>query len=102
ARGVAEVLEEAADRGVQLAHAHRGAGEAHLGEAGANAVLACEERGAAGGAGLLAVVVEGFDALAGDAVDVWSLIAHQPLRISAEVRNSDVIAEDDEDIRLAP
>ena len=50
AGGVAEVLEQAADRGIELAHAHRRAGEADLGEAGADAVLAGEERRAAGGA----------------------------------------------------
>ena len=67
---IAEVLQQAADGGIELAHAHRRAGEAHLGQPGANAVLAGEERRAAGGAGLLAVVVLELDALAGDAVDV--------------------------------
>ena len=64
ARGVAEVLEQAADRGIELAHAHRRAGEADLGQPGANAVLAGEERRAARRAGLLAVVVQELDALA--------------------------------------
>ena len=58
AGGVAEVLEQAADRGIELAHAHRRAGKADLGQAGADAVLAGEERRAAGGAALLAVVVQ--------------------------------------------
>ena len=77
AGGVAEVLEQAADRGIELAHAHRRAGEADLGQSGANAVLTGEERRAAGGARLLAVVVQELDALAGDAVDVRRLVAHQ-------------------------
>ena len=64
AGGVAEVLEQAADRGIELAHAHRRAGEADLGQPGADDVLAGEERRAAGGARLLAVVVEELDALA--------------------------------------
>ena len=75
--GVAEVLEQAADRGVELAHAHRRAGEADLGQAGADAVLAGEERRAARRARLLAVVVQELDAFAGDAVDVRRLVAHQ-------------------------
>ena len=58
AGGVAEVLEQAADGRVELAHAHRRAREADLGQPGADAVLAGEERRAAGGAGLLAVVVQ--------------------------------------------
>ena len=101
AGGVAEVLEQAADRGIELAHAHRRAGKADLGEAGADAVLAGEERRAARRARLLAVVVEELDALAADAVDVGGLVAHQAVGIGADVRNADVVAEDDEDVGLA-
>ena len=67
---VAEVLEQAADRGIELAHAHRRAGEADLGQAGAEAVLAGEKRRPAGGAALLAVIVQEAEAFLGDAVDV--------------------------------
>ena len=70
--GVAEVLEQAADGGIELAHAHRRAGEADLGQAGADAVLAGEERRAARGAGLLAVVVEEADALVGRCGRCWA------------------------------
>ena len=76
---VAEVLEQAADRRIELAHAHRRAGEADLGEPGADAVLAGEERRAAGGAGLLAVVMQKLKPFLGDAVDVRRLVAHQPV-----------------------
>ena len=101
AGGVAEVLEQAADRRIELAHAHRRAGEADLGQPGADAVLAGEERRAAGGAGLLAVVVQEPDAFAADAVDVRRLVAHQAVRVGADVGDADVVAEDDEDVRLA-
>ena len=57
AGGIAEVLEQAADGGIELAHAHRRAGKADLGEPGAHAVLAGEERRAPRGAGLLAVIM---------------------------------------------
>ena len=100
AGGVAEVLQQAADGGIELAHAHRRAGEADLGEPGANAVLAGEERRAAGGAGLLAVVVEEADALFGDAVDVGRLVAHQAVAVGADVGDADVVAEDDQDVRF--
>ena len=57
-RGVAETLEQAADRRIELAHAHRRAGEADFRQPGADAVLTGEKRRAAGGAALLAVVVQ--------------------------------------------
>ena len=96
--GVAEVLHQAADGGIQLAHAHRRAGVAHLGESGADAMLAGQERRAACGARLLPVVVEELDAFAADAVDVRCRVAHQAVRIGADVRDADVVTEDDEDV----
>ena len=80
AGGVAEALHHPADRGVELAHPHRRAREADLGQAGAQAVLAGQEGGAAGGAALLAVVVEEADALLADAVDVGRGVAHHARR----------------------
>ncbi len=56
--GIAQVLEQPANRGVELAHAHRRAGVSHFAEAGADNVLAGQERRAAGSAGSLAVVME--------------------------------------------
>src|SRR6202035_1817573 len=53
---IAEVLEQAADRGIELAHAHRCARKTDFGEAGTNAVLAGEERRAARRAGLFAII----------------------------------------------
>ena len=47
-----------------------GAGQPDLGEAGADRRLAGDERGAAGGAALLAVPVGEHRAFLGDAVDV--------------------------------
>ena len=67
-RCITEVFEQAADRGIQLAHAHRRAGKADLGQAAADTMLAGQERRATGGARLLAVIVQEFDALAADAV----------------------------------
>ena len=50
AGGVAEALEQPADRGIELAHPHRRAGEADFRQPGADTVLAGEKRRAAGGA----------------------------------------------------
>src|ERR1700722_11488434 len=71
---IAEVLEQATDRGIELAHAHGGAGKADLGEAGSNAVLAGQEGCATRRTRLLAVIMLELDALAADAIDVRCLI----------------------------
>jgi hypothetical protein len=44
--------------------------------------------------------VQEFYAFAGYAVDVRRLVAHEALGVRAEVRNADVVAPDDEDVRL--
>src|SRR4051812_5134231 len=97
---IAEIFEQAADRGIELAHAHWCTGKAHLGKAAANAVLAGQERGATGGAGLLAVVMQELDPLAPDAVDVGGLVAHQAVRVGADIRDADIVAPDYENVRL--
>ena len=56
--------------------------------------------GAAGGAALLAVGVGEAHPLVGDAVDVGRAIAHQPVAVAAQVADADVVAPDDEDVRL--
>ena len=43
-----------------------------------------------------------LDALAGDAVDVGRLVAHQAVGVGADVRDADIVAPDDEDVRFAP
>ena len=55
AGGIAERLEQLGDRRVFLLQPERGARQADLGQAGAQAGLAGDERGAAGGAALLGV-----------------------------------------------
>ncbi len=60
--------------------AQRGAGQAHLGQAGAQTVLAGDERGAPRRAALLGVVVGEDHAFLGDAVDVGRPVAHQAHR----------------------
>jgi hypothetical protein len=59
-----------------------------------------DERGAAGGAGLLAVIVGEDRALVGDAVDIGRAIAHHAAVVGADVPVADVVAHDDEDVRL--
>ena len=84
-----------------LVHPDRRAGDADLGEAGAIDALPGDEGRAARGAGLFAVGIGEHHAFLGDAVDVGRLVAHEPVRIAAEVRDADIVAPDDEDVRLA-
>src|SRR5262249_44050513 len=66
--------------------ADRGAGDADLGEASAQGRLAGDEARPPRRAALLGVIVGEHHALAGDAVDVWRVVAHQPKSIGADVR----------------
>jgi hypothetical protein len=100
ARRIAEVAEHATDRGIELAHAHRRAGKTHLGETGTYAVLAGCECGAARGTRLLGVVMEEYDALLRDTVDIGRFIAHQAATVRTDVGDTDVIAPDHKNIRL--
>ena len=67
---------------------------------GAERVLPEHERGAASGAGLLRVVVGEEDPLVRDAIDVRGAAAHHAAVIRADVADADVVAPDDEDVRL--
>ena len=63
--------------------------------------LAGDESRASGGAALLAVPVGEERAFLGDAVDVGRLVAHHALVVGADVPVADVVAPDDQDVRLA-
>ena len=77
AGGVALRLEQFGNRRVFLLQPQRSARQADLGQAGAQAGLAGDERRPAGRAALLGVVVREHHAFLGDAVDVGRLEAHQ-------------------------
>jgi hypothetical protein len=64
-------------------------------------VLAGEERGASCGARLLAVIVQEGNTLAADAVDVRGFVSHQTVGVVADIGDADIVAEDDQDVRLA-
>ena len=93
-------LQQLGDRGILLAQAQRRAGQADLGEAGAQARLAGDERGAARRAALLGIDVGEHHPFAGDAVDIGRLVAHQAARVSADVGLADVVTPDDDDVGL--
>src|SRR4029077_11880440 len=70
ARGIAEALEQAPDGRIELAHAHRCAGETDLAQSAPDNVLASEKRGAAGRARLFPIVLKEANSFFADAVDV--------------------------------
>src|SRR6185295_9870864 len=73
--------------------------QSHFQQSSAQRALPGDEGGAAGGAGLPAVVVGENRAFAGDAVDVWRSVTHHATVVPADVQIADVIAHDDEDVR---
>ena len=99
-RRVAERLQQLRDRHVLGLEADVHAGHADLAQAGAVDALAGDERRAAGGAALLAVGVGEPHPLVRDPVDVRRPVAHQPVAVAAQVRDPDVVAPDDEDVRF--
>ena len=82
---VALRLEQFGKRRVLLGKPFLGARQADLEQAGAEARLAGDERGASGGAGLLRVVVGEDRTFLGDAVDVRRAIAHHAAVVGADV-----------------
>src|SRR5262249_50690865 len=98
---VTELLEQAADRRITLAHSHRSPGKSNLRQSGPDSMLPGQERRSTCGAGLLAIVMQESDPLAGDPVDIGRLIAHETAGIGADIGDADIVAEDDENVRLA-
>src|SRR5262249_40618792 len=99
-RRISQWLQELGDGRVFLVEANRSGRQTDFGQPGAQSVLAGNERGSPGRAALLAVAVGESHALLCDAVDVGRAIAHQPVAITAEIGDADVVPPDDEDIRF--
>ena len=91
-------FEDGGDGGIFFFHALWGAWEADFGEAGADGSLASDEGGAACGATLLAIPVGEKGAFFGEAIDVGGFVAHHAEVIGADIKGTDVVAPDDEDI----
>ena len=75
-------------------------GQADLGQSGPDGRLASDERGTAGGTALLAIPVGEHRTFFGDAVDVRGAVPHDAVIVGADVEPADVIAPDDQDVRL--
>ena len=77
-----------------------GSGHPHLGQSGADRVLAGDEGRATGCATLLAVVVRKGYAFVGDAIDVWGSVSHLTPTVIADVPPADIVAPEDQYVRL--
>ena len=76
------------------------AGQADFGHARANGHRAADERRPTGRAALLGIIVRERHPFAGDAVDVGCLVSHHAAVVVTDVPSADVVAPDDEDVRL--
>ena len=100
AGGVAQRLEQFGDCRVFFLQADGRARHADLGQTRADRVLAGDEARAAGGATLLGIVVGEGDPFLRDAVDVRRVVAHHAAAEVADVPYPDVVAPQNEDVRL--
>src|SRR5262245_4476769 len=97
---VAERFQDVGDRRILRLQPEVGARQADFGKPGANWRLTGDEGGATGGAALLSVPVGEVAPVPGDAVDVGRAVAHDAVVVHADVEPADVIAPDDQDVRL--
>ncbi len=93
-------FEQFGDGRIFSGQAFLGRGQPDLQQPGPQRALSGDEGGAAGGAGLLAIIVGEDRALVGDAVDVGRAIAHHAAVVGADIPVADIIAHDDEDVGL--
>jgi hypothetical protein len=99
--GVAHGFQQFRNGGIFCSNPDVGPRHSHLGQAGANWVLSGDERCAAGGAALLAVVVGAGCAFVADAVNVGRPVTHLAPVVIADVPPADVVPPKDKDVRVA-
>ena len=97
---IAKRLQHGGQRDRLGGHTDIGSGLADGGQTRAEGQLAGDEIGAPGGAARLGVIVGESHAVLGELVEVRRLARHDALVIGADVEPADVVAHDDEDVRL--
>lgn len=97
---VTKRLEHLGDRRILRLQADIGTRHTHLGQARADRVLSRDKGCAPRRAALLPVIVSEGYALGRDAVDVRCPVAHLPAAVEADVPPADVIAKENQDVRL--
>jgi hypothetical protein len=101
AGGVAQRLEQFRNGRILRANADIGPGHTHLGQTGANWVLAGDEGGPTSRAALLAIVIGEGRTFVANPVDVRGPIAHLASAVIADVPPADIVTPKDQDVRLA-
>jgi hypothetical protein len=81
-------------------HADRGAGLPNCREAGANRQLTGDEIRAAGGAACFRIIIGEAHALVGHLVQMRRAPGHDALIVDADIRPADIIAHNDNNVRL--
>jgi hypothetical protein len=99
---VAERFERCGKRAGLVRDSDIGAGLADCRQACAERNLAGDEIGAAGRAARFSVVVGEAHAIGGELVEIRRLAGHDALVIGADVEPADIVAHDDQDVRLTP
>ena len=94
-------LQDFGERDVFLLQARRRSRRSHRRQAGADRQLPCDEGGAAGRAARLGVERGQPQAFLADPVDVGRRHAHQVAAVGRDVEPADVVAKDDQNVRLA-
>jgi len=97
---VAERLEQFSNGRIERRDAFRRGGQTDLGEAGADGRLAGDEGRATGRAALLRIPVREQRAVVRNAVNVRRPVAHFAQVVGADVIDANVVAPEDEDVRL--
>ena len=98
---VAEIEQELGERRRAGPQIGRAAGQLRRDHAGAQRIHAGEEGIAARRAALLGVIVHELRTFVADAIDVGRFPDHQAAMVDARLHPADVVAHDEEDVRLA-
>src|SRR5579862_2854626 len=101
ADGVAMRLEQLGHRRIFRTQTDVGPRHSDLGQTRTDRILASDERGPTRSAALLSVVIGEGDAFVAYTVDVGRSVAHLSEAVVADVPPADVIALEDENVRLA-
>lgn len=97
---IALALQNGGHRDVNFLPSLRSVWHTNFGHASSHGNVPADECRASRGTTLLPVVIGEADAFAGNAVDVGRFVAHHPPVVVADIPRADIIAPDDENIRL--
>src|SRR5258708_39583139 len=95
---ITQLLECLCDGNVPLLKSNRRAGSTNFRKPRTHWRLTSYKRRSSGCAAILRVVVSEGHALFADTIDVWCHITNHTVCVTADVRLSDVVAEDDENV----